>query len=102
MIANLQNQQAAAAAQNSAPILAPIPAFALIPRPSKVYITKSPDFDGNDYDTFKRAIEFYLLAAYRDFAIEQDQILFILLYMKGEHADTWAQNYQANYTDQEH
>ena len=53
MITDLQNQQAVAAAQNPAPVPAPIPALASVPRPPKVYITKPPDFDGNDYDTFK-------------------------------------------------
>ena len=72
MIADLQNQQAAAAAQNPAPVLASVSAFAPVPRPFKVHVTKPPDFDGNDYDTFKRAIGFYLLAAHWDFAVEQD------------------------------
>ncbi|PAV17320.1 hypothetical protein PNOK_0738400 [Pyrrhoderma noxium] len=53
MIADLQNQQATVAAQNPAPILAPVSASASAPRPPKVYIVKSPDFDGNDYNTFK-------------------------------------------------
>ena len=52
IIADLQNQQAAAA-QNSTIIPAPIPAPALAPRPSKVYITKPSDFNSNDYNTFK-------------------------------------------------
>ena len=47
-------------------------------------------------------IGFYLLVAHQDFAVEQDQILFILSHMKGGHTDTWAQNYQANYIDWEH
>ena len=102
MIANLQNQQATVAAQNPAPVLAPIPTPALTLRPSKVHVAKPHDFDSNNYNTFKRAIEFYLLAARQDFAIEQDQILFVLLYMKEGHASTQAQNYQANYIDQEH
>ena len=96
MIADLQNQQAA---QNSAPVPAPIPTSAPTPRLSKVHVTKPPDFDGNDYDTFKQVIEFYLLAACRDFAIEQDQILFILSHIKGGHVGIWAQNYQTNYID---
>ena len=66
MIADLQNQQAAVAAQNPAPALAPVSAL----RPPKVHVAKPPDFDSNDYDTFKRAIEFYLLVACQDFAIE--------------------------------
>ena len=86
MIADLQNQQAAAAAQNPALTLAPVSAL----RPPKVHIIKPPDFDGNDYNTLKWVIGFYLLAAYWDFAIEQDQILFVLLYMKGGYAGTWA------------
>ena len=47
MIADLQNQQAAAATQN--------PAFAptSVLKPSKVHIAKPPNFDGNNYDTFK-------------------------------------------------
>ena len=102
MIANLQNQQATATIQNSALIPAPILAFASVPRPPKVYVTKPPDFDSNDYDTFKQVIGFYLLAARQDFAVEQDQILFVLSHMKGEHAGTWAQNYQAYYIDWEH
>ena len=53
MIADLQNQQATVAAQNPAPALASVPAPAPILRPPKVHITKPPDFDGNDYDTFK-------------------------------------------------
>ena len=53
MIADLQNQQAAAAAQNPAPTLAPILTPASAPRPLKVYVIKPPDFDGNDYNTFK-------------------------------------------------
>ena len=64
MIADLQNQQATAAAQNPAPVLAPIPTLAPILRPPKVYIAKPPDFDSNDYNTFKQVIRFYLLAAY--------------------------------------
>ena len=63
IIADLQNQQAAAATQNSVPtpalVLAPTSAL----RPPKVHIVKPPDFDSNNYDTFKQAIEFYLLAA---------------------------------------
>ena len=53
MIANLQNQQAAAATQNpaSTPALVSVPAFA--PRPPKVYVAKPPDFDSNNYNTFK-------------------------------------------------
>ncbi|PAV14927.1 hypothetical protein PNOK_0948000 [Pyrrhoderma noxium] len=69
------NQQAVVAAQNSASTPASIPAPTPIPRPSKVHVTKPLDFDSNDYDTFKRVIGFYLLAAYQDFAVEQDQIL---------------------------
>ena len=53
MITDLQNQQAIAAAQNPAPILAPIPAPAPVPKPPKVYVTKPPDFDSNNYNTFK-------------------------------------------------
>ena len=64
MIADLQNQQATAAAQNPAPILAPIRTPTSAPRTSKVHVTKPPDFDGNDYNTFKWAIGFYLLAAH--------------------------------------
>ena len=60
MIADLQNQQAAAATQNPAPALALISAL----KPSKVHVIKPPDFDSNDYDTLKWAIRFYLLAAY--------------------------------------
>ena len=59
MIANLQNQQAAVAAQNPASVLAPVP----VPRPSKVYVAKPPNFDSNDYNTFKQVIRFYLLVA---------------------------------------
>ena len=88
IIADLQNQQATAATQNPALIPASISAPAPAPRPPKVHVTKPPDFDGNDYNTFKWAIGFYLLAARRDFAIEQDQILFVLLYMKEGHAST--------------
>ena len=90
MITNLQNQQATAAAQNPAPIPAPVPAPAPAPRPLKVHVAKPPDFDGNDYDTFKQAIGFYLLVAHQDFTIEQDQILFVLSHMKGGHTSTWA------------
>ncbi|PAV16013.1 hypothetical protein PNOK_0887100 [Pyrrhoderma noxium] len=68
MIADLQNQQAIAAAQNLAPTLALVPASAPTPRPSKVYVVKPPDFDNNNY--------------------EQNQILFVLLHIKGEHART--------------
>ena len=64
MIADLQNQQTTTVAQNPAFIPASILALILIPRPPKVYITKPPDFDGNDYNTFKQVIGFYLLAAY--------------------------------------
>ena len=64
MIADLQNQQAATTAQNPALILVSIPTPISIPKPLKVYIAKSPDFDGNDYNTFKWVIGFYLLAAY--------------------------------------
>ena len=53
MIADLQNQQATAAAQNPAPVPAPISASTPIPRTLKVYVTKPPNFNGNDYDTFK-------------------------------------------------
>ena len=60
MIADLQNQQATVAAQNPILTLAPAPA----PRPPKVYVTKPSDFDGNDYNTFKQVIGFYLLAAH--------------------------------------
>ena len=88
MITDLQNKQATVAVQNPASILAPVLAPASTPRPSKVHITKPPDFDSNDYNTFKRAIKFYLLAAHWDFAIEQDQILFILSHMKGKYAGT--------------
>ena len=70
MIANLQNQQAAAAAQNPAPTPAPVPAPAPTPRLFKVHIAKPPNFDSNNYDTFKWVIGFYLLAAHQDFAIE--------------------------------
>ena len=72
IIADLQNQQATIAAQN--PTLAPAPVFAPISalRPSKVHVVKPPDFDSNDYNTFKQVIEFYLLIAHQDFAIEQD------------------------------
>ena len=64
MIADLQNQQATAAAQNPVLALAPALAPALVSRPPKVHITKPPNFDNNDYNTFKQAIEFYLLAAH--------------------------------------
>ena len=47
-------------------------------------------------------IEFYLLAAHQDFAVEQDQILFVLSYMKEGYAGTWAQNYETNYIDWEY
>ena len=70
MIADLQNQQATVATQNPAPAPAPVLAPTLAPRPSKVYVIKPPNFDGNGYDTFKQAIGFYLLAACQDFAIE--------------------------------
>ena len=53
MIADLQNQQAVAAAQNPAPILAPVSVPTSASRPPKIYITKPPDFNSNDYDTFK-------------------------------------------------
>ena len=53
MIADLQNQQAIAAVQNPAPVLASISAFAPVLRPPKVYIAKPLDFISNDYDTFK-------------------------------------------------
>ena len=102
MIADLQNQQATAATQNSAPTPAPIPAPALVLSPLKVYIIKPSDFNSNDYDIFKQVIGFYLLAAHQDFAIKQDQILFVLLYIKREHAGTQAQNYQANFIDWEY
>ena len=102
MIADLQNQQAAAVAQNPAPALAPIPTLAPTPRLSKVYVTKPPDFDGNDYNTFKQVIEFYLLAVCQDFAVKQDQILFVLLYMKRGYVGIQTQNYQANYINQEY
>ena len=88
MIADLQNQQAAAAAQNPTFALAPIPAFASAPRPPEVYVAKPLNFNGNDYNTFKQTIGFYLLAACRDFAIEQDQILFVLSYIKEGHIGT--------------
>ena len=71
MIANLQNQQATTV-QNPASTLAPILASAPVSRPPKVHIAKPPDFDGNNYNTFKRVVGLYLLAAYQDFAIEQD------------------------------
>ena len=64
MIADLQNQQAAVAAQNPAPVLASVSTPASTLRPSKVHITKPPDFNSNDYNTFKQAIEFYLLVAH--------------------------------------
>ena len=63
MITDLQNQQTTTAAQNPAPISAFVSVSAPALRTPKVHITKPPDFDGNDYDTFKQAIEFYLLAA---------------------------------------
>ena len=86
MIADLQNQQAAAATQN--PVSTPAPVSAPTPRPSKVHVTKPPDFDSNDYNTFKRVIRFYLLAACWDFAIEQNQILFVFSHIKGGYVDT--------------
>ena len=64
MIADLQNQQVATAAQNPAPVPAPVPTPTSAPRPPKVYVTKPPDFNGNDYNTFKWVIGFYLLVAY--------------------------------------
>ena len=90
IIADLQNQQAVVATQNLAPVLAPVPAPASTPRPFKVHVAKPPDFDSNDYDTFKQVIGFYLLAAHQDFAVEQDQILFILSHIKEEYVGTWA------------
>ena len=89
MIADLQNQQATVAAQNPAPTLALISALASASRLSKVHIVKPPDFNSNNYNTFKQAIKLYLLAAHQDFAIEQDQILSILSHMKGKHIGTW-------------
>ena len=53
MITDLQNQQAATAAQNSALILAPVLTPVSIPRTPKVYVAKPFDFDGNNYNTFK-------------------------------------------------
>ena len=53
MITDLQNQQATAAAQNSTPTLAPVSTSAFASRPPKVYIVKPPDFDSNNYNTFK-------------------------------------------------
>ena len=85
MIADLQNQQATTATQNSTLALAPVLTSAFASRPPKVYVAKPPDFDSNDYNTFKQVIEFYLLAAHQDFVIEQDQILFILSHMKREY-----------------
>ena len=53
MIADLQNQQAAIAAQNPALILASVSALTSIPKTPKVYVAKPLDFDGNNYNTFK-------------------------------------------------
>ena len=64
MIVDLQNQQAITAAQNPAPISVSVSALASAPRTLKVYVIKPLDFDSNDYNTFKQAIEFYLLAAH--------------------------------------
>ena len=70
MIANLQNQQATAATQNSAPTPASVPISTSTPKPPKVHIAKPPDFNSNNYDIFKQAIRFYLLVAHQDFAVE--------------------------------
>ena len=53
MIANLQNQQAAAAVQNPVSIPALVLASAFTPKTLKIYIIIPLDFDGNNYDTFK-------------------------------------------------
>ena len=53
MIADLWNQQAVTTAQNSALIPAPVLTLISAPKPFKVYIAKPPDFDSNDYNTFK-------------------------------------------------
>ena len=53
MIADLQNQQATTTTQNSALIPALISTSISAPKPLKVYIAKPPDFDDNDYNTFK-------------------------------------------------
>ena len=53
---NLQQlieQQAAITAQNPALIPALVSTSISAPKPLKVYITKPPDFNGNDYNTFK-------------------------------------------------
>ncbi|THH04226.1 hypothetical protein EW145_g5673, partial [Phellinidium pouzarii] len=76
---------------NPAPALAPPPA----PPPSSKITTAKPRkyTGGADYLDFKHKVYLYITANSRSFTVDADKILFVLSYLKGGHAATWAENY---------
>ncbi|THH06726.1 hypothetical protein EW145_g3880 [Phellinidium pouzarii] len=76
---------------NPAPAPAPPPA----PPPSSKIITAKPrEYTGGaDYLDFKREVYLYIAANSQSFTVDADKILFVLSYLKGGHAATWAENY---------
>ncbi|THH03107.1 hypothetical protein EW145_g6523 [Phellinidium pouzarii] len=76
---------------NPAPATTPPPA----PPPSSKITTAKPHkyTGGADYLDFKCEVYLYIAANSRSFAVDADKILFVLSYLKGGHAATWAENY---------
>ena len=62
---------------------------------SKIAVAKPREYSGGpDFVDFQREVFVYLAAApARMFPSDRDKILFVLSYLKGGHAATWAQNY---------
>ena len=73
----------------------PAPAAA----PAKGAAAKPREYAGGlDFDDFEREIELYMASNSRQFQTDPDRIIFVLSYLKGGHAEAWAQNYIQPYT----
>ncbi|THG99084.1 hypothetical protein EW145_g7328 [Phellinidium pouzarii] len=80
-------------AGNINPALAPAPPPAPPPS-SKITMAKPQEYTGGaDYLDFKQEVYLYIAANSQSFAVDADKILFVLSYLKGGHAATWAENY---------
>ena len=86
------NQVGLAPGQPIQAIIPPGPAPAA--SPPKGAAAKPREYSGGlDYDDFEREVELYMASNPRQFQTDSERIIFVLSYLKGGHAEAWAQNY---------
>ena len=62
--------------------------------PSKGAAAKPREYSGgSDYEDFEREFQLYIASNPRQFPGDGDKIIFVLSYLRGGHAEAWAQNY---------